>query len=197
MNAILNFLFRNKFISYIICIALIGGVVYFARFYDNAQHDSISSLIGTIITILGFWLTVSQLKTVEQIATETQTKVDEAVGLVKNRIKEILSVSECVAAQQTVNEIEKYVSANKFELAVLRLKEIQKALIGIFCDEELKSKTSITLDILMKNIGLDITNLSANISTPNQVNVKDIFPHLRDASVVFIEIENYLKNRVL
>lgn len=197
MNAILNFLFRNKFISYIICIALIGGVVYFARFYDNAQHDSISSLIGTIITILGFWLTVSQLKTVEQIATETQTKVDEAVGLVKNRIKEILSVSECVAAQQTVNEIEKYVSANKFELAVLRLKEIQKALIGIFCDEELKSKTSITLDILMKNIGLDITNLSTNISTPNQVNVKDIFPHLRDASVVFIEIENYLKNRVL
>lgn len=197
MNAILNFLFRNKFISYIICIALIGGVVYFARFYNNAQQDSISSLIGTIITILGFWLTVSQLKTVEQIATDTQTKVDEAVGLVKNRIKEILSVSECVAAQQTVNEIEKYVSDNKFELAVLKLKEIQKALIGIFRDEELKSKTSITLDLLMKNIGLDITNLYTNISTPNQVNVKDIFLHLRDASVVFIEIENYLKNRVL
>lgn len=197
MNAILNFLFRNKLISYILCIVLIVGVVYFARFYDNARQDSISSLIGTIITILGFWLTVSQLKTVEQIATETQTKVDDAVGFVKNRIKEILSVSECVAAQQTVNDIEKYVSDNKFELAVLKLKEIHKALIGIFRDEELKSKTSITLDLLVKNIGLDITNLYTNISTPSQVNVKDIFPHLRDASVVFIEIENYLKNRVL
>jgi len=197
MNAILNFLFRNKFISYIICIALIGGVVYFARFYNNAQQDSISSLIGTIITILGFWLTVSQLKTVEQIATDTQTKVDEAVGLVKNRIKEILSVSECVAAQQTVNEIEKYISERKFELAVLKLKDIHKSLIGIYRDNDLKNRTSVTLTLLVKNIGLDITNLYTNISTPDQVDVNDIFPHLRDASVVFIEIENYLKNRAL
>lgn len=123
--------------------------------------------------------------------------MDEAVGLVKNRIKEILSVSECVAAQQTVNEIEKYISERKFELAVLKLKDIHKSLIGIYRDNDLKNRTSVTLTLLVKNIGLDITNLYTNISTPDQVDVNDIFPHLRDASVVFIEIENYLKNRAL
>lgn len=197
MNIFLDFLFKHRILSFFSCVGLIAVVVYFARFYDNNNQDSYSSLIGTIITILGFVLTVSQLKTVEEIATDTQAKVDNAVGLVKTRIKEILSISECVAAQQTVNEIEKYISEKKFEIAVLKFRETHKVLIGIFSDKELKTKTSVNLDLLVKNVGLDKTNLYANISTPDKVDVTEIYLHLKDASVVFIEIENYLKNRAL
>lgn len=197
MNIFLDFLFKHRIFSFFLCVGLIAVVVFFARFYDSNHKDSYSSLIGTIITILGFALTVSQLKTVEEIATDTQTKVDNAVGLVKTRIKEILSISECVAAQQTVNEIEKYISEKKFEIAVLKFRETHKVLISIFSDEELKSKTSVDLDLLVKDVGLDKTNLYANISTPDKVDVTEIYLHLKDASVVFIEIENYLKNRAL
>ena len=115
MNAILNFLFKHKIFSSFLCLTVIGIVIYFARFYDSNKQDTISSLIGTIITILGFMLTVSQLKTVEEIASSTQIEVNKAISMVRARIKEIFSVSECAAAQQTVNDIEKYISDNKFE----------------------------------------------------------------------------------
>lgn len=197
MNAILNFLFKHKIFSSFLCLTVIGIVIYFARFYDSNKQDTISSLIGTIITILGFMLTVSQLKTVEEIASSTQIEVNKTISMVRARIKEIFSVSECAAAQQTVNDIEKYISDNKFELAVLKLKEIHKVLIGIYRDDDLKNISSINIDFLVKDIGLDITNLYRNISTPNQVDINEIFPHLRDASVVFIEIENFLKNHAL
>lgn len=62
MNAILNFLFKHKIFSSFLCLTVIGIVIYFARFYDSNKQDTISSLIGTIITILGFMLTVSQLQ---------------------------------------------------------------------------------------------------------------------------------------
>lgn len=196
MNAFLNFLFKHKNLGSGLCLLLIGVVVYFARFH-GAQHDSYSSLIGTILTILGFVLTVSQLKTVEEIATDTQAKVDEAVGLVKNHIKEIFSITECATAQQTVNEAEKYLRDKKFELAVLRLKEIHKTLVGILRDEELCRYTSVKLKFLVQYLSLDIRNLNSNIETPEQINVDMIFAHLGDANMAFVEIEKYLKNRAL
>lgn len=197
MNTFLNYLFKHKIFSFCLCAILIVSVVYFARFYDDEQTDSYSSLIGTIITILGFILTVSQLKTVEEIATDTQIEVNKAVAMVKTHIKEIFSLTECATAQQTVNEAEKYIREKKFELAVLRLKEIHKTLIGIFRDKELCGYTSVKLDILVQNFGLDITNLNSNIETPSEIDINIIFIHLGDATLAFVEIENYLKNRAL
>lgn len=191
MNSILSFLFRYKTISFILCILLISYIVY-SGFFTKSDDTNVG-IIGTLITIIGFILTVSQLKTVEMIAKETRTEVDKAVKMVQSRIKELFSVADCAAAQRTIDEIEGYIREDKYELAVLRLKEIHKLLVVIYNDKELKNKCQKNIDSLVRDVGLDINNLVENIKTPNLIYKERITSHLRDTSIVFIEIENYLK----
>ena len=121
IDTILEYLNKHPFLTGMVSIILLIVVGFLGWFEGN---NSYLSICGTIITVLGFMLTIFQLKSVKTIAKNTDEKVDRTVDFVQGRIKEITSISECVAANQIINEVEHYISDDKLEIAVLLLKEV-------------------------------------------------------------------------
>ena len=193
MDCLLDFFSAYKKLTFVLCLLLIVGIVYFG-FFAGSQ-DTPLSVVGTLITTLGFMLTIAQLISVREVTLETKAKVDNAVKLVQTRMKEIFSVADCAAAQRIVDEVENAIAHGKYEIAVLRLKEIHKLLLSISNNELLRGISRENLNILVPDVALDINNLQDNQNTPLMINRTAITSHLRSASTVFIEIENLLKNK--
>ena len=192
IDTILEYLNKHPFLTGMVSIILLIVVGFLGWFEGN---NSYLSICGTIITVLGFMLTIFQLKSVKTIAKNTDEKVDRTVDFVQGRIKEITSISECVAANQIINEVEHYISDDKLEIAVILLKEVYKTLVSIRSDKTLLTVVPQNIQEITLSIKLDIDNLQDFIHNGSIIEKSKIFPNLRNASELLIEIENYLKNK--
>ncbi|WP_065219590.1 MULTISPECIES: hypothetical protein [Butyricimonas] len=193
MDAILDIIFKHKIKSILVCIVFLIWIVY-KGFFTNSTDTSIG-VISALVTTLGFILTIIQLKSVKEISLNTQKEISDAVKDTQDRIKEVLSVSEFTNAIRIIEEIETYIRDNKYEIANLRLKEIYKLLLAIEARKELASIYTKNISSVLKNISLDINNLSNNIESPERIDKSEITPNLTAASTILFQIENYLKSK--
>lgn len=193
MDAIIDSIFKHKVISFLMCVAFLIWIVY-EGFFTNST-DTFIGVISALVTTLGFILTIIQLKSVKEISLNTQKEISDAVKDTQDRIKEVLSVSEFTNAIRIIEEIETYIRDNKYEIANLRLKEIYKLLLAIEARKELASIYTKNISSVLKNISLDINNLSNNIESPERIDKSEITPNLTAASTILFQIENYLKSK--
>lgn len=157
----------NQIILCIIISFVFAGVIVFVGVKND---DSILGIGGTILTALGFVITIYQVKNIKTISKETQQEVDKSVLLVQKRLRELFSITNCALANEAINEVENYLQQDKFEIAALKLKEVHKILISISINDAFASivdEKKVTF--IIKNIGLDINNLIENISSPEVV----------------------------
>lgn len=193
MDAILEQIFKHKITSSVLCIILIVGIIYEGFFMGTT--DTTIGVIGTLITTFGFILTIVQLKSVKEVALETKKEVSLAVKQVQDRVKEVLSISELTNAIKIIDEIEIYIHSNKYEIAALRLKEIYKITLSIEARKNLDKIYDKKISFVLRNMSLDINNLTDNIDTPSNIEKSKISPNLRDASTILYQVENYLKSK--
>ena len=193
MDAILEQIFKHKITSSVLCIILIVGIIYEGFFMGTT--DTTIGVIGTLITTFGFILTIVQLKSVKEVALETKKEVSLAVKQAQDRVKEVLSISELTNAIKIIDEIEIYNHSNKYEIAALRLKEIYKITLSIEARKNLDKIYDKKISFVLRNMSLDINNLTDNIDTPSNIEKSKISPNLRDASTILYQVENYLKSK--
>lgn len=193
MDAILEQIFKHKITSSILCVILIVGIIYGGFFMETT--DTTIGVIGTLITTFGFILTIVQLKSVKEVALETKKEVSLAVKQAQDRVKEVLSISELTNAIKIIDEIEIYIHSNKYEIAALRLKEIYKITLSIEARKDLDKIYDKEISFVLRNMSLDINNLTDNIDTPSNIEKSKISPNLRDASTILYQVENYLKSK--
>ncbi len=193
MDAILEQIFKHKITSSVLCIILIVGIIYEGFFMGTT--DTTIGVIGTLITTFGFILTIVQLKSVKEVALETKKEVSLAVKQAQDRVKEVLSISELTNAIKIIDEIEIYIHSNKYEIAALRLKEIYKITLSIEARKNLDKIYDKKISFVLRNMSLDINNLTDNIDTPSNIEKSKISPNLRDASTILYQVENYLKSK--
>lgn len=175
-------------------------IIFGLFFMGISQNNTISkwaSIIGTEATIIGLALTLVQLKAVKDTAEATNVEVANAVRRSQDRIRDVLSVSDFTSTLRIIDIIDSYIKDNKFELAVSKLKEVQKTLIIVRSTDDFVKNIDKKVDLsdIINSLNLDINNLFENIDTPKNIQKSEIWPRLRIISDIIISIESYLKNK--
>ena len=75
------------------------------------------------------------------------------------------------------------------------LKEIYKITLSIEARKNLDKIYDKKISFVLRNMSLDINNLTDNIDTPSNIEKSKISPNLRDASTILYQVENYLKSK--
>ena len=147
---------------------IIGLLIIIILYYNlnEAEKNIINfiSIFGTFLSFFGIVFAFLQLENLKEINTNTNTEVKNSI----NRINDILSISELSKGIKVIQEIQTSIHNKKYELSLIRMKDLKYILIQTKHNSKLIELTNkdeyedsiINLNDLVRNISLlDINNL--------------------------------------
>lgn len=180
----------NAFIFFI-CGLLLTSIIFYIIPNQEKTILNYITYFGTFTSIFGLIMTYAQILSIKEIAEETKIKVENSL----NKTFKILTISELSKSIKLVQEVQTYLSHNKLESAVIRLKDLKSILILLKYNTSIDSftKTSEYTQYLT-NISINVTNLTQHIiGTKIGVNANKIISNLEDIENYLGEIEGHLK----
>jgi hypothetical protein len=183
----------NKLITlfYFIVGAIIAMIIFFTLDKKDITIVNFFTIFGTYASLFGLWIAYRQLLSLQAVNTETKNAVDKSL----NRINQILSVSELSKANKIIQEIQTSNLNSKYELSLLRMKDLKYILIQIKSNSELNIYTETsTYNKNITDLSIDINNLNDFIiGLKKGVNFSKLNSNLEELSTVLSEFENKLK----
>lgn len=148
------------------------------------------SVIGSIASLYGIWVAYQQIKSVGEIAEKTQTAVNSKLSELNSH----LTFADLSRIHSMGKEIQAYMQSSKYEVALVRLRDFKEELVQLKQNEKLFKEDQLSrLNSSVIDLGIDITNLSANYKKKDQISNETIHEHLDDALSLLAEIEGILK----
>lgn len=86
------------------------------------------TVIGTIITLVGFFITICQLVSVKSKTAKYQEQVKIEVTTAQDKIRNGLLISEVTLCIKNLESAIKYIQEREIELAMLRMEDIETTL---------------------------------------------------------------------
>lgn len=185
----------NKFRITVILLFIIGTVIIVFIFIMLPEKDksivNAFSLFGTFFSLFGLAVAYFQIQSIN--FTNNQTKM--AINASLLRINQILSVSELSKANKTIQEIQSFLSHNKYEMALLRMKDLKSILIQVKFNEDLTEYTGNNIyNQNITTLGSDMNNLnSLIIGYKKDLNFSRLNQNLEGISTILTEFENKIK----
>lgn len=174
---------------------IIGTIIVLFIFFKLDSEDvtivNFFTIFGTYISIFGLWIAYKQLIDLKTVNSETK----KAVDLSLNRINQVLSISELSKANKIIQEIQTSNLNEKYELSLLRMKDLKHILIQIKSNSELNIYTETnTYNNNITDLSIDINNLNDFIlGVKKGVNFSKLNSNLEQLSTIISEFENKLK----
>jgi hypothetical protein len=143
----------------------------------------IAGLVGLVVSVLGFYVTIKQLRRTSR-ATEA---VNTAIGNLKNRMAAFDYATECVRASKSLEHATQLLRGRNWEEAATRLLESQSTLnrVALANEGSVEARTFAkeTSDLLLEAIreledaadkGLDFDPKDLTLTLRKQINMLDV-----------------------
>ena len=188
-----------KFFIWFSILIILGIIIYlFSYSTPNNQYDIYASYLGIAITILAFGITLHQIIIVKEqnkkIEEETRTVAKET----SKKIKSLLTIADISDTINKLQSIQQNLTANKIELALYQMQEINKILLEIQMDASYQSIIRSNLKSLMSAYSSDISSLQDTITNQPQTEVICLSPIIKDVHQIeenIILVRNHLKQK--
>lgn len=152
--------------------------------------SSYISTIGSIASLYGIYVAYLQIKSVGEIAEETQTAVNSKLSELNNH----LTLADLSRIHSMGKETQAFMLYSKYEVALIRMRDFKEELVQLKQNENLFNEDQLNkLNSSVRNLGIDIANLNTNYKRKDQISNETIHEHLDDALCLLAEIEGILK----
>ncbi|MCD8413700.1 hypothetical protein [Tenacibaculum finnmarkense] len=183
-------------IQKIAVICFIIGLLIIIILYNNLNETdkntvNFISIFGTFLSFFGIVFAFLQLESIKEINTNTHKEVKASIS----RINDILSISELSKGVKIIQEIQTSIQNKKYELSLIRMKDLKYILIQTKHNSKLIEYTKKEeYENSIINLSIDINNVSDSILKPNKtVNYSKVNSNLEGLSTKISELENKLK----
>ena len=153
---------------------------------------NICTVAGTLISLLGFVLTLWQLFSLKKTTRESQQRIEAEVSSAQQKIKNGLAINNVVNVSKNLGEAIDHINQGKFELASQRLGDIESALEEILNDEEFGLPSSKSKQFL-KDFREVMTSMITNANQTNKINSNHVLTILTNIRTVLVQINANLK----
>lgn len=171
------------FVALVVCVLL----CFFVSRWDIGDYIS---TIGSVASLCGIWIAYLQIKSVREIAEGTRAAVDNKLSDLNNH----LTMADISRMLSIGREIQTFLLSSKLEVALIRMRDFKAELVQIRQNECIFTNEQLNrLGISIKDLGIDITNLSANFKKKDQISADAINDHIEDVLTLLAEIEGILK----
>ena len=153
---------------------------------------NICTVAGTLISLLGFVLTLWQLFSLKKTTKESQQRIEAEVSSAQQKIKNGLAINNVVNVSKNLGEAIDHINQGKFELASQRLGDIESALEEILNDEEFGLPSSKSKQFL-KDFREVMTSMITNANQTNKINSSHVLTILTNIRTVLVQINANLK----
>ena len=185
----------SKYKIWITVIFIIGTLIIstiFSLLSDKEQTIiNAFTLFGTFFSLFALVIAYIQIQSINKTSTLTKLAVEKSLL----RINQILSVSELSKANKVIQEIQSYLIQQKYEIALLRMKDLKSILIQVKYNNDLTEYTNNRVyNQNITDIGSDISNLNdLIIGKKKGMNFSRLNQNLENLATVLTEFENKLK----
>lgn len=153
---------------------------------------NICTVAGTLISLLGFVLTLWQLFSLKKTTRESQQRIEAEVTSAQQKIKNGLAINNVVNVSKNLGEAIDHINQEKFELASQRLGDIEPALEEILNDEEFGLPSSKSKQFL-KDFREVMTSMITNANQTYKINSNHVLTILTNIRTVLVQINASLK----
>ena len=153
---------------------------------------NICTVAGTLISLLGFVLTLWQPFSLKKTTRESQQRIEAEVSSAQQKIKNGLAINNVVNVSKNLGEAIDHINQGKFELASQRLGDIESALEEILNDEEFGLPSSKSKQFL-KDFREVMTSMITNANQTNKINSSHVLTILTNIRTVLVQINANLK----
>jgi hypothetical protein len=148
---------KTQISSLALFIILTLLTVVFNYFNFSQSLLNFVTLFGTSLSIFGIYLTYIQILSVKQ----TNDLTHNAIVASLTKMNQIISISDLSKAIKTTHEIQGYIVIEKYELALLRMRDLKLVLIQAKFNEDLHDLINNDLhNTLIKDLGINIINVN-------------------------------------
>ncbi len=179
----------------LIILTLIIIIIFFCL--PNKEKTVVNgfTVFGTYFSLLGLLIAYIQIRSIKKTSEATKTAVNESLL----EMSRVLSVSDITKSVRTIREIQSFFPQHKYEIALMRMKDLKSLVIQFKYNEELTENTQKNnYKQRIRNLGLDINNLHELICKniePESVNIPKINQNLENFATTLTEFENILKTQ--
>ncbi len=186
----------NRLLYILILIGLIGVFVIISSLQaEEKSIVNIVNIVGTVFSIVAFIIAIIQLNSIKKISIITNSTIEET----KNKLKNSFSISDVSRGIKIIQEIQNYMSTDKYELARMRLQDLKPILIQLEQSVEFvsifDSKDSYENSVL--EIEVNISNFYDVIQGKRKINIGKLKLTLEKLSSVLIKYEQKLKFKTI
>ena len=164
------------------CIGLLITFFIFILFLRcRPNWINMISILGTYASLFGIFLGVVQILNVKESIKFTNAAVSQTIA----KIDRIYSISELSAAIKLVEEIEAYLLSHKYEMSLVRIKDLKKIVIEY-------SYNFYELNKCIPIITSDVSNLTNFVFGGSRIKIPVIIDNLENISSILIKINTTL-----
>jgi len=178
-------------ISSFVILSLVVIIIFSKLKSDQQTVVNFFTLYGTFASVFGICITYLQIKSVKEANEGTELAIWQSL----KRTNQLLSVAEISKSIKVINEIQNYISYKKYDLALIRLRDLKFSLIQNKYNNELESIIETEgYKKLITNLGVDISNIDNLISTGREgIDFNKVKRNLATIETILSEFENKLK----
>lgn len=178
-------------ITFFIIGLLIIVILYYNLNETEKNIVNFVSIFGTFLSFFGIVFAFLQLENLKEINNNTNTEVKKSIS----RVNDILSISELSKGVKIIQEIQASIHNKKYELSLIRMKDLKHILIQTKHNSKLIELTkNIEYEDSIMNLSIDINNVSDSLLKSNKtVNYSKVNSNLEGLSTKISELENKLK----
>lgn len=151
----------------------------------------IISILGLIISALGFLFTIKQVRDVKKLTKQTQDKVNDEVMKAQSKIRSGLDILEMTKVIKLLDESINYLNENKLDFVDLRMRDIEQTL------EEACAYNGNGVNLsgsLLSDYRDTMSSLSKFANEPDKINKEHVSDVLASVRTNLIRVDLNLKN---
>lgn len=173
----------------------LGTLAMTILFFNLSKQDktlvNAFTLFGTYFSLFGIAVAYIQIQSISNISSQTKQAVDKSLL----RINQVLAVSELSKANKTIQEIQSFLLQEKYEIVLMRMKDLKSILIQVKYNEDLTEYTGTPLyNQNITDLGSDINSLHDLITGVKKgPNFSKLNQNLENLATTLTDFENKLK----
>ena len=157
------------------------------RFVDTC------TIASTVVSLFGFGYTLYQIWRLKGITKESQKRVEQEVTSAQKNIKSGLAINNVGSLIKVLGETINHVNQNKYEIASLRMGDIEPSIEEIINDDSLGLTSSSRQKQSLKEYREVMTSLITYSNQPGKINQKHVVSLLTGIRTELVKIHANLK----
>lgn len=155
----------------------------------------ILTIIGILVSAIGLYYAIAQVKGLKKITKEYQEQVNQEVSLAQNKIRDGLYISEVTLCIKNLESSIKYIREGRAELALLRMEDIETTLHNTSLSEKyLDYNQQRLFKEAIGNYQDSLRSVMKNNKDENNLNIEFIIDSLSSIRGFLSIMDNKLKD---